>query len=190
MRTRTILAATLGFILMAASALSALAAPVTFRFSYANGAAHANGTVTFESTLLPNPGGSFFALPNPAVLDIQMDVSGAAAGNGHFTTGNFTGVLWSTGGGTLNLAAPLVGQATPGGPWGIASGDLNFFGAAPTPNGVFPFALGANGGASTTMTLVFATPFSQVPTLSEWAMLVLAVLLAAGGMVAMRRRRA
>lgn len=181
MRPRTIRSMAAAVVLMASS-LAAVAVPITYNFAYVNGAARATGSVTFESTLLPNPGSQFFTLPNPAVLDIKMDVSGAAAGNGHFTTANFTGVIWNTGGVTLNLFAPLGPQGT----W-LATGDLNFFGAAPTPSGVAPFTLAANGGASTAMTLTFASPLLGTPTLGEWALIVLALVLAGAGIVAMRR---
>lgn len=197
-RTRSLAAAAAAILLMACSAMSALAAPVTISFTYQQGAARAVGSVTFESTLIANPGNNSFVLPNPAVLNIQMTVTGATAGNGTFTTADFTQVFFDTGGATLNLRQPLIGQPTPGNPWGTTqdgtSGDLNFFGAAPTPNGTFFFTLTANGGAANSMILVAAAPVGvgsdSIPTLSEWMIGVLVLLVGAIGMAGIGYRKA
>lgn len=197
MRARNIQGWVLGLLLTAASTLSAYAAPVTIHFTYAVGNARAVGSVTFEDTLIANPGNNNIVLPDPAVLDITMTVTGASAGNGTYTTADFTGVFFDTNGGTLNLRAPLIGQPTGGNPWGTTqdgtSGDLNFFGlAAPTPNGVFFFTLGANGGAANAMILQAAGPLpgSSIPTLSEWMIVALALLLAGIGVTRVGRLRA
>jgi len=192
MRTAGFRTAVLGVILFAA--LSASAKPVTIQFDFFDGGtAHAIGTVVVEDTALPNPtgiGGVFLSVPGPEVLSATITVSGATAGNGTFT--NITGFAWDTNGGTLDLSKPLIGQPTPGGPWGPpGNGDFNFFTpAAPGPNGVFPFGLRANHGAANTMILASAIPVQQVPTLSEWPMVLLALLLTAAGFAALRRKRA
>lgn len=195
MRARNVQGWAFGLLLMVASTLPAFAAPVTIDFTYVLGAAKAVGSVTFESTLITNPGNNSFALPNPAVLNIRMTVSGAAAGNGSYTTADFTSVRFDTNGGTLNFSRSLIGQPTSGAPWGTTqsgnSGDLNFFGLAPTPNGVFFFTLGANGGAADAMILAAAGPAlaAAVPTLSQWMILALALLLAGIGIARVRRIR-
>ena len=104
---------------------------------------------------------------------------------------DFTGVVFDTGGGTLDLSRQLTGQPTAGAPWGTTqdgtSGDLNFFGVAPAPNGVFFFTLGANGGAANAM--ILAALASPVPTLSQWMIVALALLLAGFGIARVSRIR-
>jgi len=179
-----------GFILALLAPLSVLASPLTISFKYQQGAATAVGTITFETSLLANPGNNSFVLPNPAVLNIDMTVSGASAGNGHFVTADFSGVDFSTGGATLDFARQLVGQPTPGGPWGSPTGccgDFNFFSpAAPAPDGVFFFTLGANNGAANAMVLASAIG-PTVPALDGWLLAVLAVLLVTVGVAVQRR---
>ena len=192
MRVSVLQAAISGFLVVAA--LGASAKPVTIHFDFFDGGtAHATGAVVVEDTALPNPtgiGGVSLPVPGPAVLSATVTVSGATSGNGTFT--NITGMAWGTNGATLDLSKPLLGQATPGGPWGPpGNGDFNFFTpAAPGPNGVFPFGLRADHGAANTMILAFANPATQVPTLGEWAMLALTLLLAGMGFLKLRRRRA
>ena len=204
--------------LLLAAAGSALAAPITFPFRFAdpNSSAQAIGTITSESTLLSNPGGIDVFLPDPAVLALSVTVSGSAAGNGTFGIGDFTEVVFNTGGATLNLASELVGQMTPGGPWGTPdgnTGDFNLFsgaakratsytavtglpaGANLPPSGVFYFTLGANGGQDEPMVLtgmgVNAAPAAAPANLplGRSAMLAIAGLLALVGLVGLRRRR-
>jgi hypothetical protein len=128
------------------------ATPIAFNFSFEGlegSPAHADGAVTFREDLLPNPnldGG--FDLPNPAVSDLQVMVSAAATGNGIFGLADFRRIAWSTNGAALDLNAELVGQTTPGDPWGTRNGtggDFNLFGAPPRPNGQFFFTLCAGG---------------------------------------------
>ncbi|MEO5691519.1 MAG: IPTL-CTERM sorting domain-containing protein [Usitatibacter sp.] len=181
------------FFLLAVSALSVEAAPMRFNFTFATGGATAVGFIVLETTLIPNPGGGFIALPDPSVVDLQVTVSGAAGGNGTFGIASFTAVVFDTGPGALNLRAELVGQPSGGGSWGTTAGDFNLFGVAPTPNGVGPFNLESNGGAGTTMALVSmaaaASP-SQVPTMSEWMLLLMVLAVASLGVHQLRRFRA
>lgn len=178
----------LGLTFFAAVATSALAAPVTFRFLFTDGTARATGTITLESTLV-NPGAGFYALPNPAVLGLQVTVTGATAGNGTFGIGSFTGVIFDTAGSTLDFSRELVGQTAGAGLWGTTGGDFNLFGtAAPAPLGVFPYALGANFGGANTMLLTSMSPANEIPTLGEWGMIMLSLLLGLGAWIALRRR--
>jgi hypothetical protein len=195
---RTVQGWLLGCLLIAASSLSAYAAPLTIPFTYQAGTARATGSITFESTLLVNPGANSFALPDPAVLAISLTVTGSAAGDGTYTAADFTQVIFDTGGGTLDFSRPLVGQPTAGSPWGTTqdgnSGDFNFFAAAPAPNGVFFFTLGANGGADEAMILRTAGAAAgalgtSVPTLSQWMIVLLALVLAGMGIAQVRRMR-
>ncbi|HSQ81636.1 MAG TPA: hypothetical protein VLU54_10975 [Casimicrobiaceae bacterium] len=182
--------------LLAVVAGRAQAAPVTFNFQYAVGGATATGHVTFESTLLPNPGVLNVPLPNPAVLDLQVTVSGATAGNGTYGLGSFTGIVFDTGGATLDFSTQLVGQPTLTSNWGTPNGgpggDFNLFGAAPAPRGVYFFTLGANGGAADPMVLVSMTQAggaTPVPALDGRGLVLLAVLLGGVGLAALPRSR-
>ena len=202
-------------LLLAASCVSA--APLTFNFTFddPNSDAQAVGSITFEDTLLANPGANEFFLPDPAVLAISMTVSGATSGNGVFGLEDFTEVVFDTDGATLDFGSQLVGQATPDSTWGTPdgnSGDFNFFssggkgvnryasgGNAPTggaaPEGVFFFTLGANGGADEEMVLagmsVPAGPVAPPATLpiGREAMLLLAGMLGLVAAFAIRRRK-
>jgi len=197
MRTTTVHAVMLGVALAAATATLASASPITFNFTYAGQGATAVGSVTFESTLLANPGSNDFLLPNPAVLALTVTVSGASTGNGTFGIGSFTEISFDTGNATLNFAQDLVGQTTPGGPWGTPSGccgDFNLFTSGPpAPNGVFFFTLGADDGDAAAMTIKHVTPAAtvapaQVPALEHWKLGLLALLVAAMGIVLLWRR--
>ena len=195
----------------------AYAAPITFQFTFDDPAstAQAVGSITFEGTLVQNPGQQFFDLPDPAVLALNVIVSGAANGNGTFAITDFTGVAFDTNGGILDFASQLVGQPTSGSPWATLdgnSGDFNLFSGSPkrgdsgygespntpdatnpTPDGVDPFTLGANGGNGEPMVLVgmsalggYTSPASLPFGRNAW--IVLAGLLGLVALFAVRRR--
>ncbi len=180
-------------------ASAAHAAPITFDFTFQSTetAAQAVGSITFESTLLPNPGCRDFPLPNPAVLALQVTVSGATSGSGSFTLSDFNEVAWCTNGGTLILTQELVGQPTNNDPWGTPSrgngGDFNLFGLAPAPDGRFDFTLCADGGLEDCMELqtmlghFSGPPTGTAPVLNHWGLALLVLLLAAVGGYAVRR---
>lgn len=214
---RTFLRGAVAAFLFAGTLGAAQAAPITFQFTFDDPAstALAVGSITFESTLLPNPGNAFFILPDPAVLALNVTVTGSANGNGNFTLSDFTAVVFDTNDGTLNFGSQLVGQSTAGSPWGTTDGnggDFNLFsntpkggpaiygqpiaaphGINPAPNGVNYFTLGANGGFDEPMELVGMsalgglTPAAALP-IGRGAWLALAVLLAMVALVAFRRR--
>ena len=200
MITKAIRTATLGVALLATMATCAMAAPVTLNFKFANGGATAVGSITFETTLISNPGNNVIALPNPAVLALDVTVSGASAGNGTFSIGSFTQVEFFTSGATLDLTQSLIGQSTPGGPWGpVGGGGLFVFSSSgpPAPTAADPFIIAANGGAATSMTLTQMGPAGappppgasvSIPTLDEWKLVLLALLVGAGGILLIGRK--
>lgn len=199
----------------------ATAAPVTFNFTFddPNSAAQAVGSITFEDTLLANPGVNDFFLPDPAVLALTVTVSGATNGNGTFGINDFAEVVFDTDGATLDLGSQLVGQVTPDSSvWGTPdgnSGDFNLFSSAPVgnpqghysqtnaatggnpaPNGVFYFTLGANGGNDEEMVLVGMAQPGGGPgpapanlPIGRNAMLLLAGMLGLVAAFALRRRK-
>ena len=183
----------------------AFAAPLKFNFTFqGQSGATAVGSVTVESTAITNPGGFNFSLPNPAVLDLQVVVSGAGAGNGTFGISDFSSIFLDTGGGTLNFSQQMIGQPTADAPFGTTDGcagdgplggtggDFNiFFAGPPAPQGVWYFTLGAEGGEGACMvltSLVVGNPVTAVPTLSEWGLVTLCALLGGVAVVSLRRR--
>jgi hypothetical protein len=168
---------------------SVYAAPVTFEFRFADpdSTAQAVGSITFEDTLVQNPGNNRFELPDPAVLALDVTVTGSANGDGVFGIDDFEAVVFETNGGTLDFGIELVGQPTDELPWGTLSdtgdgGDFNLFAeggkqeverySAPAvgpagsnfpPNGENYFTLGANGGADEPMVLVTMSVTGGVP---------------------------
>ncbi len=55
-----------------------------FLFEDQGSSATAAGYIVFDLDLLPNPGFAFPSLPDPLVIDLEVTVSGATAGNGTF----------------------------------------------------------------------------------------------------------
>jgi len=131
------------------------AAPLTFDFTFsgeiAGNSAIATGFITVDDALFPNPslGWVDFYLPNAAILDLSVTVSGASIGNGTFGLGLFAEVAWDTGGVALDFTKELVGQPTDtasgyGDPWGTDSGyggEFGFFALDPSlaPDAVWWF---------------------------------------------------
>jgi hypothetical protein len=160
--------------------------------------------------LLPNPEtceeGSGFHLPHPAVLALQVTVSGATSGNGTFDLTDFSSIAWCTNGARLNLCAELVGQPTRDDPWGTPSGgdggDFNLFAATPqAPEGEWYFTLcpdhgqaGDGQGECMSLTTMLARECVVVPgrvpvPALDWKGFVGVVLtMLAVGVAALRRR--
>lgn len=157
------------------------------------------GSITFESTLLANPGFNSFSLPNPAVLALNVTVSGASAGNGTYGLADFSSIVFNTNGGTLDFSKQLVGQPTSGAPWGTAyngtAGDFNLFGKGLpdlAPNGQNFFTLCADAGQSGCASLtsaINAATLSSTPALNHQLLATLAGLLALAGFIGLRRYR-
>jgi hypothetical protein len=170
-------------LVLAASAQAQTPARFDFVFEDSGSSATATGYIVFDLDQLPNPGSQFgIPVPSATVLDLQVTVSGATAGNGTFGPTDFPGgVVWDTGGVALDLAPGIqvVGQPVSGGPWGPGCvggpgpqgiqggcGDFNLLagkgpgidsyglqGVLNAPNGIGPFTLAANGGSGEAMEL-------------------------------------
>lgn len=128
------------FFLLLIISFHVTAAPVRFDFVFddPNSTARTEGYIIFEETLLANPGNNTFFLPDPAVIDLQLSVTGSVGSDGNYDLSDYDQIdLW-TNGGTLDFSQPLIGQATNGQPWGTTfdgnSGEFNLW------------ALGGNGG--------------------------------------------
>jgi hypothetical protein len=175
---------------LALMAILALAAPIshagliTFDLSYSGiqNSASANGTITFDDTVLPNIG----ALGNvsSAVLGVtafSITVADATSGNGTFGLPHVTNWIWRVSA-PLNLTAELVGQS--------GFEDFNWCGfdftgcTAPAPGGVAPFTLRANAETGDVLRLVSMRQATTVPEPATLALISLGLLGIAG-----RRRR-
>lgn len=151
---------------------SVQAGPITFDLLYSgsgNGnSAIAAGTVTFDDTILPNPGGDIINVNAAAlgILDFSITVSGASSGNGTFGMSSVTNWFWNTTA-PLDFQQELVGQAGFGG-FGWCA--LLFDGCtAPAPGSTNYFTLQANAETGDVMQLVSMT--ASVPEPSTGALL-------------------
>ncbi len=196
------------------SAIAAQATLITFELTY-SGASRANtatatGYITFDDTGLPNPGEYptkpstppdlpprllAVTLPDPGsglpdwLVDLSLTITGASAGNGTFGLGDFGGLIWDTGGATLDLTRELIGQTVGSSTWGASNGgDFNLFGPdfggvaaipaigladpvdAVAPNGTSAFVLSTNGGKGDAMQLISMKP-TVIPEPSTYALL-------------------
>lgn len=178
---------------MAGCLAAAVSADVTSTFllewsgaSFGNDA-RATGIITFADGFPGNPQGQVIYAVGVQVTSIEMTITGANAGNGSYDTADFSSVFWSTAGATLDLSTELVGQSTPGGPWGIAglggaNGEFNLFPVGNgLPMGAAPFVIRATSGLSAD--LLALTSFRPVPAPGA------ATILALAGFAGQRRRR-
>ncbi|RZI81599.1 MAG: PEP-CTERM sorting domain-containing protein [Rubrivivax sp.] len=187
------------FTLSFLASATASAAPITFKFEFDgtpfHNTAKAVGWVTFEETTLANSwsdGSSFrYHVKEPAeVLDLDLTVTGATTGNGHFTLPDFGLVFWQTNG-TLDFNQPLVGQPTHDAPWATTadfySGDFNLRSSAGlAPDGTGPFRLATSGGNGDSM-LLKSMVKSPVPEPMAYALMFAG--LSVVGFTARRRRQ-
>jgi len=175
-------------------AVPADAATFLFNFSGASfgNTATASGQFDIADSALTAVGANV----NPSyglISNLTMTVSGAGAGNGVFTTGNFVTMFFRAPG-TLDFSRQLVGQQLTGGTvFGQAgqaglAGDFTFFSLAPhTPTAFTTFTLGADRGLGAKMALTSLVATTAVPEPAAWAMLIVGL-----GVVgfALRRHRA
>ncbi|NKI36191.1 hypothetical protein HFP89_13555 [Wenzhouxiangella sp. XN79A] len=202
------LLASLALVATFAAAHAGAQTPVeyTLEWSDATGSTTASGFIVLDRDLVATPGDFVWNLPDPAVLDFEITVSGSTSGDGTFTIADYGTIIFDTNGGALDLDAELVGQPTDGDPWGTpsagAGGDFNIFtgggggggeasddryanppapqgfGGLP-PEGTFFFEISANGGAGEAMLLTSFRPAGapQATTVPTLSAAGLAVLL-------------
>lgn len=187
----------------------ATAAPQRFDFTFAEnaGTGRATGFIVFESTLLANPGGGFYTLPNAFILDMQITVTGTATGDGVFTLSDYTDIAFNTGGIALDFSRDLFGQLTDFSPWGTSgqgtkasqikgrtqpefrlfstqpkklaniSSDTTALALASPPVSIAPFIISASGGVSMPLISFAPAVSTPIPTLSFYAIVFFGLLL-------------
>ena len=153
-----------------------------------NGAS-ATGTITMNLADINNPGTTNQDV-TPFVTNFSITVTGASSGDGTFGFSDFNGAgpldeggFYMRTGGTLNFNGQLVGQSTPGGPWGSthdgSTGDFNIFNNGNDDNAPFGtdyFQLTTADGNGDSMYLTSFAPASAVPEPSSVIPLSIALL--------------
>jgi len=175
-----------------AAAVGAVAPTLTKSFSPNSIVAGATSTLTI--TLL-NPNAGAATLTAPFVDTLPSGVVVAAVPKASTTSTGTGAVVAAAGGSTVTLP---VTRSIPGGTPGSctvtvavtgstlgASTNVIAAGALQTSNGTNALA----AQATLTITSAVVVPAQQIPTLSEWAMILLVLLLATVAFAAMRRRR-
>ncbi|MBO6513769.1 MAG: hypothetical protein JJ974_07390 [Phycisphaerales bacterium] len=95
---------------------SASAELITYQLEWSGEAflneASATGFVTLDTDLLPNPGFYQGQWEGSAFTNFSINVTGATAGNGTFSSnnGDFGSVIWNVVGNSLDLNTELMGQ--------------------------------------------------------------------------------
>jgi len=177
------------------SATPAVAGPISFNFTFTGSAYDGNnsvatGSITFDGSLLANPGRNLwdpgnnysdYGTATPGLVTaLSVTVTGSSAGNGTFTLADFNGVLFDTSSLALNLTQPLVGQPTSSpnsATWGTPdpvpssnpaasyTGDFQLFAisSSAAPTGISPFQLGTDYGNGDGLQLASFTSSAAVP---------------------------
>jgi len=115
------------FVVAATMATSAFAENQTFNLtwsgaSFGNNGLSATGYISFDTALLNNPGYTGFSYMT-GVSALSISVTGSSyGGNGTFGLSDYSDFQVNTGGGTLDLNSQWIGQAIPGGTWGVNGG--------------------------------------------------------------------
>lgn len=114
------------------------AGQVTFDLAWSGApfgnSATAIGQITFDPTLISNPGFSNTIMGTwPGLTDFTITVTGASSGNGTFDMSYYPEIFIDTGGVGLDFTKQLIGQPTLIEPWGTIGeydpigGDFNFW---------------------------------------------------------------
>ena len=182
----------LSVVSLLADAAVAQASPVSFDFLF-SGVGFGNnaemiGSITFDDALLGSSGMfNTFSISGSEILDLDVTVSGASSGNGHFLMSDFSFISFSANGGLLDPTIPLIGQSTSGMPWGTDSngnaGDFNLFGVSSAPYGSLWFQERTNGGSGDLIQLVSMTPAATESTIpiDSWTDNTLDLVIGTGG---------
>lgn len=176
---------------------SALANLITFDVQWSGSSfgnnASATGFITFDDAVLPEVGvQNVLGLPNAAIIDLGITISGSIGGNGSFGISDFGSFFFWTPS-PLDLSTELIGQnltngctfGTSQGPCGNGlGGDFNLFGStAGAPIGTYFFQLTTAGGDNMLVT-------SMTPSIPEPASLALLGIGLFGLGVMRRKQRA
>jgi hypothetical protein len=157
------------------------------------GIGSAVGKLTVDETLFLNPtSGPQIHSVTPFVLDFEITVSGATAGNGTFGFSEFRNIYWDTAGATFDLTKELIGQSTPGGPWGSttdgSTGDFNMVcfldSSAPMGTQMFVILTGFETGVGEELRLTSFRPAAVIPAPSALVLSLIGVV----SLIAKRRR--
>jgi hypothetical protein len=157
--------------LLSAATASAAVQQHSFTLSGSNGET-GGGTFTWDDAVVPT--GNYVALSDVISLSLTISGGNVVGGTSSFTKANCTDAAL---GNTPNFAL-----------------DINFWcdNGSNSLFGVDPYTNDLNEGASTlTFTPGTTAPVAptSIPTLSEWAMVILSSLLALGAILTLRRKR-
>ena len=182
----------LAAMLMVGAVTSAPADAATFLFTFSGTSLGNNAQATGSFDIADSALATISTGVTPSygsVSNLAMTVSGAGAGNGVFSTGNFSTFLFYSPF-TLDFGKELVGQKVgSGAAFGQGAGDFNLFSSiAHNPNGYSRFTLAADRGLGSKMTLTSLISTTAVPEPATWAMMILGLGLI--GYAARRSRQA